>query len=139
MYIDIGLFARAEYLALFKARFDLRRWGYILFFTALYWLMWIVVAFGRALDHALFPGFKRQLVRQPVFIVAPPRTGSTLTQKLMSLDKERFVYNALYQTIFPAVTFQRCFRRTRLARSKSRPALRASRAMGGEEMVWWLG
>jgi omega-hydroxy-beta-dihydromenaquinone-9 sulfotransferase len=109
MYIDLGLFAKAEYLAFFKARLDLRRWSYIFFFTALYWLMWIVVALGRALDHALFPGFKRQPVRQPVFIVASPRTGSTLTQKLMSLDEKRFVCNALYQTVFPAVTFQRCF------------------------------
>jgi hypothetical protein len=109
MYIDIGLFAKAEYLALFRTRFNLRRWGYIFFFTALYWLMWLLVAFGRALDRILFPGYKRELVREPVFIVAPPRTGSTLTQKLMSLDEERFVYNSLYQTIFPAVTFQRCF------------------------------
>jgi hypothetical protein len=109
MYIDIGLFAKAEYLALFKTPFRLRRWSYVLFFTVLYWLMWLVVATGRALDHLFFPSFKRQPLREPVFIVAPPRTGSTLTQKLMSLDEERFVYNALYQTIFPAITFQRCF------------------------------
>jgi hypothetical protein len=31
MYIDLGLFTKAEYLALFKARFDLRGWSYILF------------------------------------------------------------------------------------------------------------
>jgi len=109
MYIDLGLFAKAEYLALFKAPFGLLRWSYIFFFTALYWLMWIIVAAGRGLDHIFFPSFKRQPVREPVFIVAPPRTGSTLTQKLMSLDEGRFVYNALYQTIFPAITFQRCF------------------------------
>jgi hypothetical protein len=109
MYVDLELFAKAQYLALFKERFQLRRWAYILFFTALYWLMWFVVAFGRALDHLFFHRFKQQPVREPVFIVAPPRTGSTLTQKLMSLDQERFIYNALYQTIFPAVTFQRCF------------------------------
>ena len=34
--------------------------------------MWFIVAFGRALDHVFFPGFKRQPVREPVFIVAPP-------------------------------------------------------------------
>lgn len=109
MYIDLGLFAKAHHLALFKTPFELRRWLYVFFFSGLYWLMWIVVASGRALDHLFFPGFKRQRVPAPVFIVAPPRTGSTLTQKLMSLDEERFVYNTLYQTIFPAVTFQRCF------------------------------
>ena len=79
--------------------------GLHLFFTALYWVMWLLVAFGRALDHVLFPGFRRQPVTQPVFIVAPPRSGTTLTQKLMSLDDERFVHVKLYQTIFPAVSY----------------------------------
>ena len=109
MYVDFKLFVKAEYLALCRTRFRLRRVSYVLFFTALYWLMWIIVAAGRALDHLFFPGFKRQPVTQPVFIVAPPRTGSTLTQRLLSLDQERFVYNRLYQTIFPAIVFQRCF------------------------------
>ena len=109
MYINLDLFARAESLTLFKTRFSLRRWAYVLFFTLLYAAMWFIVALGRALDHVFFPGFKRQPVREPVFIVAPPRSGTTLTQKLLSLDEDRFVYNALYQTIFPAVSFQRCF------------------------------
>ena len=109
MYLNLELFARAEYLTLFKTRFSLRRWAYVLFFTLLYAVMWFIVAFGRAVDHVIFPGFKRQPVREPVFIVAPPRSGTTLTQTLMSLDEERFIYNALYQTIFPAVCFQRCF------------------------------
>src|SRR5215510_693083 len=107
MYINLGLFAKAQYLTLFTAKFSIRRWCYVIFFMALYWLMWVIVAFGRALDHIFFPGFKQQPVREPVFIVAPPRSGTTLTQKLMSLDEERFIYNALYQTIFPAVCFQR--------------------------------
>ena len=71
--------------------------------------MWLVVAFGRMLDHLLLPGFRRQEVREPVFIIAPPRSGTTLTQKLMALDDERFVHAKLYQTIFPAVCYQRCF------------------------------
>lgn len=109
MYINLGLFAKAQYLTLFKARFSIRRWCYVFFFMALYWLMWVIVAVGRALDHIFFPRFKEQPVREPVFIVAPPRSGTTLTQKLMCLDEERFIYNALYQTIFPAVCFQRFF------------------------------
>src|SRR5262245_19466031 len=109
MYLDLKLFAKAEYLALFRTRFHFRRIGYVLFFSALYWLMWTLVAVGRALDHIFFPGFKNKAVAEPVFIVAPPRTGSTLTQRLLSLDSERFVYNRLYQTIFPAIIFQRSF------------------------------
>src|SRR5262245_50690034 len=106
MYLDCKLFTQALHLTLFKTPFSFRRWAYVFFFTALYGVMWILVAAGRALDHLFFPGFKRQSVREPIFIVAPPRSGTTLTQKLLALDEERFVYNALYQTIFPAVTFQ---------------------------------
>ena len=109
MYINLKLFRRALYLSLFKTRFSVRRWAYVLFFTALYWVMWLIVATARALDHVFFPGFKRQPIIQPVFIVAPPRSGTTLTQKLMSLDDERFLHVKLYQTIFPSVCFQRFF------------------------------
>src|SRR5262245_46534498 len=109
MYFNLGLFLKAEYLSLFRTRFGFRRWAYVFVFTGLFWLMWVIVAFGRMLDHLFFPGFKKQPVRKPVFIVAPPRSGTTLTQKLMSLDQERFVHNKLYQTIFPAVSFQRLF------------------------------
>ncbi|MRR32635.1 sulfotransferase, partial [bacterium] len=90
--------------------FSLRRWLYIVFFTGLFGFMWLIVAFGRALDHLFFPGFKRQRVQAPVFIVAPPRSGTTLTQKLLSLDTDRFVHNKLFETVFPAVTFQKFFR-----------------------------
>lgn len=110
MYINLGLFARALRLSLFKSPFSLRRWAYVFFFTGLFGVMWLLVAFGRALDHVFSPGFKRQPVRQPVFIIAPPRSGTTFTQKLMSLDTERFVFNKMYETIFPAVSFQKFFR-----------------------------
>lgn len=107
MYLNLELFLRAQYLSLFKTPFRLRRLGYVFFFTGLFWFMWIIVAFGRALDHVLFPRFRKQQVREPVFIIAPPRSGTTLTQRLMSLDEDRFVHNKLYQTILPAVFYQR--------------------------------
>jgi len=109
MYINLRLFGRALYISLFQRRFSLRRWAYIGFFTVLYWVMWLLVALGRGLDHILFPGFRQQPVTRPVFIVAPPRSGTTLTQKLMSLDDQRFLHVKLYQTIFPSVFYQRCF------------------------------
>lgn len=107
MYIHRRLFLRALRLSLFETPFRLRRWLYVLFFTGLYLAMWLVVAFGRALDHLFFPAFREQAVREPLFVVAPPRSGTTLTQRLMSLDEERFVHSKLYQTIFPCVLYQR--------------------------------
>lgn len=137
MYINLRLFARAEYLALFKSPFRLRRCVYVLFFTGLYWVMWLLVAFGRMLDHLFFPGFKRQPVRQPVFIVAPPRSGTTLTQKLLSLDTERFVHNKLFETVFPAVSFQKFFRA--LVWLDQRTGQCAARLIAWAEKKWFGG
>jgi len=109
VYINFDLFWRAEYLSLFKTRFSFRRWAFVIFFTGLYGLMWLVVAFGWMLDHVLYPSLRRQKVTKPVFIIAPPRSGTTLMQKLMALDEERLVHAKLYQTIFPAVCYQRFF------------------------------
>jgi len=109
MYINLKLFWKAERLAFAQRPFRLRRAAFVVFFTCLFWVMWLVVAAGRALDHVLFPGFKRQAVRKPVFIIAPPRSGTTLTQKLMAQDTEQFACVRLYETIFPSVTIHRCF------------------------------
>ncbi len=109
MFFNWGMFGRALRLSLFTSRFSVRRWLYVIFFSALFLLFLFFVMVGRALDHLLFPGFKRQPVNQPVFIIAPPRSGTTLVQNLFSLDEERFVHLKMYQTIFPAVCFQRVF------------------------------
>ena len=107
MYFNVGLFIKAERLALFGRPFRLRRWLYVIGFTLLFAFMWVVVAFGRALDHIFFPGFRRVKIARPVFIIAPPRSGTTFFQKLMSLDEERFVHAKLFQTIFPSVVYQK--------------------------------
>jgi len=109
MFFNWELFFKALRLSLFQSPFRARRWAYVLFFSALFLVFLVFVAAGRALDHLLFPGFKRQQVKAPVFIIAPPRSGTTLTQNLLCLDEERFVHLKMYQTIFPAVCFQRVF------------------------------
>ena len=106
MYFNHRLFLKAHYLALFRMPFRLKRWAYVLFFSGLFLLFLVVIVVGRALDHLFFPRFRRQPVTKPVFIIAPPRSGTTLLQNLLSLD-ERFVHLKLYQTIFPAVCYQR--------------------------------
>lgn len=107
MYFNYKLFLKAEYLALFKTPFRFRRWAYVLFFSALFLLFLGLVLLGRALDQIFFPKFKKQPVREPVFVIAPPRSGTTLVQKLLSMDESRFVYLKMYQTIFPSITYQR--------------------------------
>src|ERR1700722_3149020 len=107
MYFNYKLFLKAESLALFRQPFRLRRWGYVLLFTGLFLLFLLLIILGRTLDLVLFRSFRRQPVAEPVFIIAPPRSGTTLVQNLLSLDEERFVHLKMYQTIFPAVCYQR--------------------------------
>jgi len=107
MYFNWRMFGRALRLSLFGQPFRLRRWAYVLFFSGLFLLFLGCVALGRLLDRVLFPRFRRQPVTQPVFIIAPPRSGTTLVQRLFSLDHERFVHLKMYQTIFPTVCVQR--------------------------------
>jgi hypothetical protein len=107
MYFNGKLFLKAEYLALFRQPFRLRRWAYVLLFSVLYLFFLALVILGRGLDHIFFPRFRRQPVKAPVFIIAPPRSGTTLVQKLISLDRDRFVHLKMYQTILPCICYQR--------------------------------
>ena len=109
MFFNWRMFGRALRLALFEQPFSIRRWAFVIFFSGLFLVFLGLVVLGRALDHLFFPGFKHQPVKQPVFIIAPPRSGTTLVQNLFSLDQDRFVHLKMYQTIFPSVCFQRFF------------------------------
>ncbi len=107
MYINVGLTAKALYLSYVGRPFQARRWIVVTFFLLLLSLFWIVVAAGRALDHLLYPGFRRQKIRQPVFVIAPPRSGTTFLQKLLAKNRETFAPVLMYQTIFPSITIQK--------------------------------
>ena len=109
MYFNHKLFLKAESLALFHAPFRWRRWSYVLLFSGLFLLFLLLVISARALDHLFFRRFRQQRVVEPVFIIAPPRSGTTLLQNLLSLDEERFLHLKMYQTIFPAVCCQKFF------------------------------
>jgi hypothetical protein len=107
MFFNWRLFLRALRLSLLNQRFSVRRWTYVLSFTFLFLIFLAFVMLGRLLDHILFPEFRKQQVKAPVFVIAPPRSGTTLVQRLLSYDGERFVHLKMYQTIFPAICFQK--------------------------------
>ncbi len=65
----------------------------------------------RALDEVMYPKYRDQKVERPVFVFANPRSGTTLTHRLISMDDEVFTTVKLYQTIFPAITATKTFKR----------------------------
>lgn len=73
-------------------------YGIVIFLVALF------SSFCRLFDELLFPNYKNIVVKQPVFIISNPRSGTTYLHRLMCLDHEKFVYTLLYHTTFPSIT-----------------------------------
>ncbi len=105
-YSRIRTHSRFVYLHCIK-HFTIRR-----FFIGLAYLIVILIVtlinfISRLLDELLFPNYKDIKIKQPVFIISNPRSGTTFLHRLMCLDEEKFVYNLLYHTTFPSITFYR--------------------------------
>ncbi|HKO95126.1 MAG TPA: sulfotransferase, partial [Polyangiaceae bacterium] len=65
------------------------------------------VSLARGLDRFLYPAFRGTPIPPPLFVIATPRSGTTFLHHLLALDDERFVGFKLYQTIAPALLFER--------------------------------
>jgi len=62
------------------------------------------VAAMRGLDHLTSRGFRDVEVREPVFVISNPRSGTTFLHRLLCLDEDRFTWLKLWQTILPSVS-----------------------------------
>lgn len=109
MYLHLKILWKAVSLTVSRRRLRPRYIAWSILLLNLFGAVWATLAIGRLLDHLFFPGFRRQEVRGPVFVIAPPRSGTTHLQNLLCLDSERFNHLALYQTIFPCVLYLRIF------------------------------
>ena len=63
----------------------------------------LVVVFFQALDYVFFPGFLRQEVKQPLFILSNPRSGSTFLHRMLEKDQQ-YTYLSLWQSLFNSIT-----------------------------------
>ena len=59
------------------------------------------------LDEILFPGYRRVEVRQPVFIVGPPRGGTTFLHRVMAKDSGRFSCYTFGEMVFAPSILQK--------------------------------
>jgi hypothetical protein len=64
-------------------------------------------AAGWLLDKALFPGYRRQEVRQPVFIIGNPRSGTTFLHRLLARDEATFNTIMTWELSFAPTISQR--------------------------------
>lgn len=59
------------------------------------------------LDHLFFPSHRRLAIRQPVFVIGNPRSGTTLFHRLLSHDQEHFHSFRTWEILFPSILQQR--------------------------------
>ncbi|MEA3407801.1 MAG: sulfotransferase [Chloroflexota bacterium] len=75
-----------------------------LFIVLLETVVWI----GFALDEIFFKGYRSQRIRQPVFIVGNPRSGTTFLQRLLAKDRRNFACMDMWEILFaPAISLRK--------------------------------
>jgi len=60
-----------------------------------------------ALDNLFYPGFKKNELKPPVFIIGMPRSATTLCQNLMSSDIHHFTSLKLWEILFAPSIIQK--------------------------------
>ncbi|KYK26300.1 hypothetical protein AYK26_05320 [Euryarchaeota archaeon SM23-78] len=103
MYLHFKTWVRITWLMLFHKPRP-RRILFFIGFALLFGLVFIIVAFFRLLDEIFFPRYRKQKIKEPVFIFGNPRSGTTFLYDLMALDKKKFTQPILYQTLFCSIT-----------------------------------
>jgi hypothetical protein len=86
-------------------QFNFRVWLVGAFFIFLYSIHQFISLVFRLIDEVFHRGYKKVEIKQPVFIIANPRSGTTFLHRLMTLDKERFVYTKYAHTFFMTSSF----------------------------------
>ena len=103
MVIDLQNITKLYKLAFQPERFHWRRAAFVGALTPVFAGVWAADALARTLDEKLHPEILEQDIGQPIFIMASPRSGTTLLHRLMSLD-DQFTSFRLWQTMFPAMS-----------------------------------
>lgn len=99
-YSTLGKIIRETY-----RQFTLRVWLLSTIFISLYALNQFIHLVFRLLDEIFHRGYKQVEIRQPVFIISNPRSGTTFLHRLLALDSERFVYTRYAHTFFMTSSF----------------------------------
>lgn len=84
--------------------FTLRRCLVTIFVLSICFLFLVINTIGRILDEVFFPQYRNRPVERPVFIISPPRSGTTFLQRVLAREKDVFFSPKLYQILFPSIT-----------------------------------
>jgi hypothetical protein len=112
MYFDLAAFFRYNFKAFFNSKekhYQLtpKRFIILLIWLGLFIPYEVILRIFLILDEIFFPGYHRQDVIRPVFIIGNPRSGTTFLHQLMDKDKEHFTSLKVWELIFAPSIIQR--------------------------------
>ena len=105
-----GRFFRLTFRTLFRSRGTYAQLSPGRFLVLLFWLPTTFIHhtihwFFFMVDAVLFPGYRKVEVREPVFLLGVPRSGTTLLQRTMAQDTEGFTGFQLWEMMMaPSIT-----------------------------------
>lgn len=137
MYFHYPTLFKLLGLSFSRKYFSPRHATLVILFLVPFLLLRLFVCGMRLLDHLLYPGFRSQAVRAPIYIIGNPRSGTTFSHRLLALD-DQFTFFQLYQTIFPAVSCYRLFALVgRLDRMIGQPGKRLLTMISNRSFKGW--
>ncbi|MDX1907343.1 MAG: sulfotransferase [Bacteroidia bacterium] len=93
------------------ARLTPRRILVLVIFSLLFVGLQLISRICWVLDAVFFSQYRRVVVREPVFIVGPPRSATTFMQRLLAQDRDRFTGMALWEIVLAPTVIQKvCLR-----------------------------
>ncbi len=107
--------ARFTHRSLFKSKgtnypLTLKRICLLLIAYPSYALLELTTWLGLLLDELLFPGYRDVEIKEPVYIVGNPRSGTTFLQRLMARDDTTFNSMRTWEMLLaPSITFRKVF------------------------------
>jgi hypothetical protein len=116
MTFNLTLFAKLTFRSLFGAksthgRLTPKRLRTLSIFYFLFFLLEAAALIGFFLDEIFFRGYRKQRVKEPVFIIGNYRSGSTLLHRLLAEDRHAFSSMITWEIYFaPSVTQRKAFR-----------------------------
>jgi hypothetical protein len=99
-------------------RFQIRVWLLSVFFIFMFFLHQLLSLVFRLIDEIFFRGFKKVELKQPVFIISNPRSGTTYLHRLIALDEDRFIYTKFAHTFFMTTSFVKLYKAARYVDNK---------------------
>lgn len=92
-------------------RLSLKRLGVLLLAAAVYLPVELVIWASLGWDEVFFRGYRRVKVKEPVFIIGNPRSGTTFFHRLLSRDQENFISMKTWEIFLaPSVSLRKLIR-----------------------------